>query len=335
MKYKLAVCGGTFDHFHKGHREFLRHILAISDKVLLGLTSDKFVKSKNKSEWVEDYRLRRKQIEEFFEQEKAIRRVQIEQIDDIFIPKIWENLPIEVIIVSINTINGAEAVNLRRKEQGKSILRVETVPLIKDQYSEYISSSRIRNGEINREGVPYVNPLWFKYKLVVTENLRKVFKKPFGTLIRLSQEIKIPKNLYLITVGDVTTKLFNELHFSQNISVVDFKVARKKKFSNLAELSFSSGVKVIHAANPAGCLTPSLFSAVVSMFSNYKNERVVLKIEGEDDLVVLPLILVAPLSSIIFYGQPNKGLVRIDVSEENKEKTYKLIGRAILEDIDK
>ena len=53
MKYKLVVCGGTFDHFHRGHREFLRHILSVSSKVLIGLTTDKYLKEKNDKEWID------------------------------------------------------------------------------------------------------------------------------------------------------------------------------------------------------------------------------------------------------------------------------------------
>ena len=339
-KYNLVVCGGTFDHFHRGHREFLRYILSISKKVLIGLTTDKYVKAKNSSEWIDAYQLRKQKIMEFLDQEKASNIVQIEPIDDIYIPKIWENLPIEAIVVSKNTIEGAEKINLRRKEQKNNPLTIETCPLIKSEYNGYISSSRIRNGEINREGVSYVNPLWFKNKLVITEELRRYIKKPFGRLFRSPQEVKITKCAYLITVGDITTKVFNELSLNQNISVIDFKVARRKKFSNLSQLGFSSKIKVINAKNPAGRLTPSLFSKVASIFSLYKDKRVVLKIEGEEDLAVLPLILSAPLNSIIFYGQPDQGLVRVDVSEENKEKTKSLVNKTIhnktiLEGIDK
>jgi uncharacterized protein (UPF0218 family) len=38
----------------------------------------------------------------------------------------------------------------------------------------------------------------------------------------------------------------------------------------------------------------------------------------------LPVLLIAPLGFNIFYGQPNEGLVRILVTEENKEKVYQL-----------
>jgi len=327
MKYNLAVCGGTFDHFHKGHREFLRYALSLSQKLLIGLTTETYVKEKNKGERVDDYQTRKQELEQFLKAEKLIDRVSIAPIDDIFIPKVWESLEIEAIIVSENTVSGAKKINLRRKEQGKSPLKIETVPMAKSNNNEYISSSRIRNGEINREGMLYMNPLWFRKMLLITDKLRRDFKKPFGTLFRKAEDLKRQTCPYLITVGDITTKTFNDLNFNQNISVIDFKVARKKTFSNLAELGFSSRVKAIDAKNPAGCLTPSLFSAAVDLFKRHKDKRIILEIEGEEDLSVLPLILAAPLRSVIFYGQPDEGVVRVNVSEKTKEITYRLINQ--------
>lgn len=329
MKYNLVVCGGTFDHFHKGHREFLRHGLAISKKVLIGLTTDEYVKSKNKSGYIDGFKKRKQKLEKFLIEENAIDRVSIEPIDDIYLPKVWECLPIEAIIVSEDTVYGAKKVNLKRKEQKKSSLNIEVFPLIKSEDNGYISSSRIRNGEINIEGRPYVNPLWLKGSLLITERLRRKFKRPFGVLLRETRRLKRRERPYLITVGDITTKTFNDLGLNQDISVIDFRVARKKEFSSFAQLGFSSRIKVIDTKNPAGCLTPSIFSSVTAIFAHRKNERIILKIDGEEDLSVLPLVLAAPLGSIIFYGQPGKGVVKVKVTKRSKEISYNLVGQFI------
>ena len=120
MKYNLVVCGGTFDHFHKGHKEFLRYALTISNKLLVGITTDAYINSKNKGEWIQDYKVRKQSLENFFINEYAVDRVRIEPIDDIFIPKVWESLAIEALIVSKDSVSGAEKINLRRKEQANA-----------------------------------------------------------------------------------------------------------------------------------------------------------------------------------------------------------------------
>ena len=328
MKYNLAVCGGTFDHFHKGHRAFLGYALSLCHRLLIGLTTDNYVREKNKGELIQDYQIRKQQLGEFLRKEKVIDRVFIEPIDDIFIPKVWEKLSIEAIIVSENTVSGAEKINLKRNEQGKYSLKIEICPPVKSENNEYISSSKIRSGEINREGRPYIKSLWLKNRLLITEKLRRDFKKPFGTLFRKAEDLKRPACPYLITVGDVTTKAFNDLGFNQDISVVDFKVARKKEFSDLTELGFSDGEKIFRVINPAGCLTSALFKTVPKIFKLKKgNQRIILQIEGEEDLCVLPLILIVPLGSMIFYGQPKEGIVKIKVSEKTKEIAYDLVSQ--------
>ena len=326
-QFNLVVCGGTFDHFHKGHREFLRYGLSISNKLLVGLTSDEYVKAKNKGELIESYLLRKKKLEKFLLEENLKDRVLIEPIDNIFVPKVWEELPIKAIIVSKNTLKGAEKINLKRYEQEKSSLRVEIAPLVKSESNEYISSSRIRNGEINREGKAYINPFWIHQSLLITKKLRRQFRKPFGTLFKSLEfgRFDVP---YIITVGDVTTKLFNELSLNQDISVIDFKVARKKRFSDVKELGFSGREKTLRIVNPAGCLTSYLFKAVCEIFKFKKNrDCLILQIDGEEDLSVLPLTLAAPLGSVIFYGQPEEGVVRVEVSEDSKKRVYSLVSK--------
>ena len=354
-KYKLVVCGGTFDHFHRGHEAFLNYALSLSEKIIVGLTSDEYLKNSKfrvqNSEFIESFEIRKLSLLSFLQKEEVLDRVEIEPIDDIFIPKVWEDLPIEAIVVSRNTVWGAEKINSKRKEQRKYPLEIETVPLIKNDNNEYISSSRIRSGETNRDGKPYVNPLWLKKTLLLPESLREELKKPFGVLLRndviLANEARcqtVPSEVrpesptvvrdagqasmthpYAITVGDVTTKKFNDLNLNHKISVIDFKVGRKKMFSKIQDVGFLDSIFEIRVKNPAGTLTPDLFKACQKAWG--VNQKIVILVEGEEDLAVLPLILTAPLAAVIFYGQPNEGLVKVEVSEESKSRAYELVGR--------
>ena len=327
MKYSIVVCGGTFDNFHKGHREFLRFCLSIGNKLLLGLTTDKSITNKDNNGTIKNYRTRKKQVEDFLLKEKAIERVAIEPIDDVYVPKVWESLPIEAIIVSKNTIGGANKINIKRQEQKKYPLVIEIAPLVKSENNEYISSSKIRNGEIDREGKPYINPYWLKHDLQITKDLRKKLKTPFGELIKNEQDLERLKYSYLATVGDVSTRTFNKLGFKQDISVIDFRVARKKVFYNIHELGFLGKQKIVKVNNPPGYLTSDLFKGVLRLFVYSRDKQKVLLVEGEEDLCVLPLTLRSPLNSVIFYGQPNEGIVKVEVSEETKKKAYHLVSK--------
>lgn len=327
MEFNLVICGGTFDHFHKGHRKFLEFALSLSSKLILGLTSDMYAVNKELSFAIQSYEERKKAIEEFLEKENFLERVEVIKINDIFGPTLSENFKAQAIIVSSSTLKGAEIINEYRKKQGLSEFKIVIHPTVLGQDGKQISSFRIRNGEIDREGRSYINPLWFKQKLFLTEEIRRRLEKPFGIIVENLKELVNQKPPFIITVGDVTAKKFNDLSLKQNIAVIDFKVGRKVMFSKIEELGFLGNETIIKVDNPAGCITSDIFTGVQDALKQGLKERVIIKIGGEEDLSVLPLILALPLGASIYYGQPNKGIVRIDVSEENKEEAYDIVSK--------
>lgn len=67
---------------------------------------------------------------------------------------------------------------------------------------QIISSSRIREGLINRNGRKYILDDWLISTIILSKKARKICKKPFGSVITELREI--PKNNIYI-VGDITT----------------------------------------------------------------------------------------------------------------------------------
>jgi len=52
-----------------------------------------------------------------------------------------------------------------------------------------------------------------------------------------------------------------------------------------------------------------------------------LVVDGEEDLLALPAIIHAPRGSILYYGQPNKGLACVIVTNEKKHEALALLAR--------
>jgi len=73
----------------------------------------------------------------------------------------------------------------------------------------------------------------------------------------------------------------------------------------------------------------SLFSKIARAFTRIRQrgEKEVICVSGQEDLAVLPAILLAPMGSFVIYGQPGQGFVVVEVLEKTKLKTLLLLSR--------
>lgn len=328
-QYSLVVCGGTFDHFHKGHKHFLSFIFSIAKEVLIGVTTDEYVHVKKSDDNIESFEIRRVSLERFLQQEGFTTRARVATIDSVLYPDEWEVLPIEAIVVTKESARGADIINQDRKKKSLRPLHVVVSDMELANDGIAISSSRIRKGRINREGRLFVIKQWLNGTLVLPEHLRGVFQQPFGALL---SEVNKEKFLSfdpsrIVTVGDVATKTLRDFGIAQKIAIVDFVVERKKTYENLAQLGFTGDEKVFEAINPAAQITASLFTCLMTIFHSLdSHKQLVCRVDGEEDLAVIPVLLLSPLGFHVFYGQPKgQGIVHIEVTEEKKEEAYGLV----------
>ncbi len=366
--YKLIAIAGTFDRLHKGHKYFISQAFKYGSKVIIGLTSDFFVKEKLKAQnsklktSVNNYEVRKKELEEFLTHEKLLDRTQIVKIDDIYGPAI-ENNQIEALAVTDDTSKGGEKVNRKRRELGLKSLKILKVPIILSDDKKKIASTRIRLGEMDRLGRLFVSR--------IREELRQELKKPIGELLtgdpnnlfqiadRLKKHITNIDPVMIVTVGDEVTRVCNEVGIAINLAIVDFKVGRVEKYHSLSELGFlnskapktprmvtgkpanaqytpgvagwslsgshdSPGVKV---TNPPGHITKQLVDAVADAYKGIikDSKQRIIQVDGEEDLAGVPAILLAPLGTIVLYGQPGEGVVLVQITEKIKNKLATLL----------
>lgn len=327
-KFKLGICGGTFDLFHIGHKTFINEALKKSEKIILGITSNTYIKTFKANEGIESYSIRKRIIENFLQSHGFRDRVKVISIDSSYEPLLTDLFDPEVIFVTPQTEETAKKINQNRKYKKLKDLKIIVLPFEKDENGQIISSRRIRNGEINKDGKLYLNPKWKNKKLVLPANLRLVLQRPFGEVLD-----EVPRNMdasKIVVIGDITAQKFNKDKINQFLSIIDFLVQRKIKFNSLPQLGFGKSQKFILVKNPAGTINSELFEVLGKIFKENGNDRKVILIKGEEDLAALAVLLVAPLGHTIFYGQPNQGLVRVMVNEENKEKVYNLLEKFTL-----
>jgi cytidyltransferase-like protein len=151
----LVTIGGTFDVLHKGHWFILEESFNVADRVLIGLTTDDFVRSMKKSHLVDCFEKRLKELKRFLGEKDFLERSEITSISDRFGPTVGENPrsdEIGGIVVSEETEPGAEEINRIRVREGKKPLLIVVVSMVLADDGEPISSTRIRRQEVDRYG---------------------------------------------------------------------------------------------------------------------------------------------------------------------------------------
>ena len=156
-------------------------------------------------------------------------------------------------------------------------------------------------------------------------NLREQFKAPLGNVIKESdpEKEKIIKKIYsqsnVITVGDRTTEILLNLGLTPQIQVVDGLEKRNER-----DIPVNQSINTeLTCKNPAAEITDESISIIKKAFLSKPPVRII--VDGEEDLLVLPICIHAPDNYVIMYGQPNEGLVIVQITPDIREKIQKLL----------
>lgn len=151
-KLNLVATGGTFDYIHIGHIKLLSTAFEISDHVIIGLTSDRFVKRYKLTSNIKNNYLRRLfNLKKYISLNFKDANYTIVKLEDEFGPVISSS-QIQAIIVSEETLVKVKQINKIRISNCLEPLRVIVVEIAKSSDGKPISSTRIRNGEIDEKG---------------------------------------------------------------------------------------------------------------------------------------------------------------------------------------
>lgn len=150
MKYEVVATGGTFDHIHRGHEALLSKSFEVGRKVIIGVTSDAFAAHEGKAP-DEGFESRVEKLEALIHRKFPGREYFIAKLDDYFGPGIASS-KVEAIVVSKETQSRVPIANALRAEKGYPPLKVVLVDYVLAEDAKPISSTRIRQGEIDEQG---------------------------------------------------------------------------------------------------------------------------------------------------------------------------------------
>ncbi|MBY8990237.1 MAG: DUF359 domain-containing protein [Candidatus Lokiarchaeota archaeon] len=187
------------------------------------------------------------------------------------------------------------------------------------------------------------------YNLRIPQIKRKSFAEPLDILIAGTREetilqvenifkdyIKSGKKINFYIVGDIVAKDFLSNNFLKSfikICIIDEKTQR-----NQIKIDFEDFFEEdIEFQNPVGTIQKGCWNIFKESIKSGKKTLIKI-IEGEEDLLVLPLILEVPIKENVgnfaFYGQPPitdsnfvipEGIVIVDIDENIHTKVQKVI----------
>jgi uncharacterized protein (UPF0218 family) len=161
--------------------------------------------------------------------------------------------------------------------------------------------------------------------LKLPENFREQLKIPLGDLIKEENVnkknilSKIGSESLVITVGDRTTENMINLGIMPQIQIIDGLEKRNKRLVPKDDTINTN----LSCKNPPSEITDESTQVIQKAFSYKLPVRII--VNGEEDLLVLPVCIFAPENSVVMYGQPNEGLVIIHITPEIRAKVQKIL----------
>ena len=156
-------------------------------------------------------------------------------------------------------------------------------------------------------------------------SLREQLKIPLGILLPEKDATKqniiklIPEHSFVITVGDRTTEKLVGFDLIPSLQIIDGQ--EKRTMRDPPEcMSVSTELT---CTNPPAEITEQSIGKIKEAFSSKTPVRIT--VDGEEDLLVIPVCIHAPENSVVLYGQPNEGLVIVQITPEIRNKTQRLL----------
>lgn len=157
--------------------------------------------------------------------------------------------------------------------------------------------------------------------LILKKESRGIFKKPFGKLYPALDEVDrdFLENHFIISIGDATTNNVLNADIIPKIGIIDNKIERE-----ISKHQIEYNAITLNVDNPPGTITDELWETIEKAKYLAEESNVLIIVNGEEDLAVIPCVLMAPENTVILYGQPGEGLVVVE-ADKIKDTAKKML----------
>jgi len=216
------------------------------------------------------------------------------------------------------------ALEARKKKQDVEDT-IEFLLPVRANDGEKIASARIRTGQIDRLGRKLLGTtepprlLQFEGRSGLQTPKGDVFDTKEGPPEkRVVKRIEEESPKIVIAVGDVTSATIIDEGYTPHVMIIDGITKR-----GTYEREFKATYEYL-IYNPAAVIYPEAWSTMDTAI--HQDKPSLITVDGEEDLLGFPAVLLAPDDAVILYGQPDVGIVWIPVTPENK-----ILARDLLE----
>lgn len=310
-KYFKLGMGGTFDHFHAGHEKFILFASDLAAHLVIGVTDPQLTRNKPYELLIEPYSIRARAVHQFCNRHHISHSVV--RLFDQFGPTL-EGSDVRVLAVTPETAKGADKINEVREKLQLQTLPVYICDYFLDEDGKPLHAEQIRAGISNRQGTVY--PHIFSKDLSLSDDQRAAFQPAQGEII--TQPHESPTESLRIVVGDRSLATFISNAWNYDLGIFDNREQRQEtQRPEITQLKPDSTVE-----NPPGKISLQLIKVLQTVL---QQKQKYLLVEGEEDLAAVALVLLTPLNTQIYYGQPGEGIVEMVVTEELKETFYNIL----------
>jgi GTP-dependent dephospho-CoA kinase len=160
------------------------------------------------------------------------------------------------------------------------------------------------------------------------KSLEAELKQPLGRLVDEPTLLQLlAKEQHIISIGDRVTFTVLSHGIRPSICIVDFILERNPYAPEMRKLISSYGKTIVQVRNPPGTISDELWTALEALFSHPERYPVRVEVQGEEDLAALAAIALAPGGATIIYGLPNRGVVVVTATPENKKTVNGVLQR--------
>lgn len=330
-KFECCLVGGTFDRFHAGHKLLLSVAISRSKSVEIHVVNDTL--ASKKSNLIQSYEDRTHKILDWLNQ-KSHHGVKIFTLDDAFGPAPIHKKA-DAIVATPETTGNCDGINRMRESSGLGKLSILEVPHMIDYSGAIISSTRIRSGVIDVDGNPWIEHDKTQQMLKMNSSLDSELKTPMGSLFSGPEELPevamsealeslAPNHGSIVAVGDVSVATMLDLEIVPDIGIID-GMTKRQELDESEKVSTVQFENHLHNTNPPGHISPSMISSIKEALAS--NQKTLINVDGEEDLAPIIIHCLAPIGTVVIYGQPKVGVVVQITSLPVKERCRNILSQ--------